>query len=680
MKPDSDLDVNRRDVIRGRRPGDRYARVTPNVQLERLGPGHLSVTPRATEPKGVFSRARQFLIGPPIATTQEIHERLTKLKALAIFGSDNISSSAYATEEIMRVLILAGTGALALTMPLTVVVLVMLAVVVISYRQTIRAYPNGASAYLVASGELGRKPGLVAAASLLNDYILTVSVSISSGVAALGSWQPFFYDHRVIIGVLLIAIMAIGNLRGVRESGSIFAIPTYIYILSLLGLLVYGVIKAVTGTLPSYTPPAGWIYQWREQGAGAIGVFLILRAFTSGAVGLTGTEAISDGIPAFKRPEWRNARITLVFMASTFGILFLGVSFLSSQLGVVPDPSEQQTVPSQVARALVGTGWYFILIQIATALVLTLAANTAFSDFPRLSYFLARDSFMPHQFSHRGDRLAFSTGILTLALIASLLLILFGGSVNALIPLYTIGVFFAFTLSQFGMVMHWRREREPDWRWKAAINGIGATVTGVVAIIVALTKFESGEILFTLFGHSIHAGSWMVLVLIPLVILMLLAIHKHYVRATEELRLETPVEPDQIKHHIIVPIAAFNRVGLQSLAYARSITANVTALYIAGTPEEGEWFRKEWDEKYQDYGKLVVIDSPYRLVVGPILAYINAVDRKDPDALITVVLPEFVPKHWWERLLHNQTAFRLKAALLFRPRTVVINVPYHLHG
>ncbi len=678
MQPSSDTDLERRELRQGRHPGDRYARVVPNVHLERLGPGHLSVTSRAAEPRSAMGKLRYLLIGPPIATAQEIHERLTKLKALAIFGSDNISSSAYATEEIMRVLVLAGAGALALTLPLTLAVILMLAVVVISYQQTIRAYPKGASAYLVASGELGRRPGLIAAASLLTDYILTVSVSIASGVAALGSWEPFFYDHRVLVSVALIALMTIGNLRGVRESGTIFAIPTYVYVLSMFGLLAYGALRALTGTLPHYSPPPAWTAHWSEQGGGAIGLFLILRAFASGAVGLTGTEAISDGVPAFKPPEWKNARITLVWMASTFAVLFLGVSFLSGHLGVVPDPSEQQTVPSLVARALVGTGWYFVLVQFATALVLTLAANTAFSDFPRLSYFLARDGFMPHQFSHRGDRLAFSAGIVTLAAVASVLLILFGGSVNALIPLYTIGVFFAFTLSQTGMVAHWKRNRGSGWRWKAAINGVGATVTGVVAVIVAVTKFQSGESLFSIAGLNVRAGSWMVLVLVPLVIAVMLAIRKHYTRATEELRVERVPEPGEIRHRIVVPVAALNRAAVRSLTYARSLSPNVTALHVAETPEEGVSFRKEWEGRYQHLGDLVIIDSPYRFVVGPILAYVDAVREKDPDAMVTVVLPEFVPRHWWEGLLHNQTALRLKAALLFRPNTVVTDVPYHL--
>lgn len=672
-------ELDKREVLRGRHPGDRYTRVTHDVRFQRVGPGHLAVTPRAEEPTTGLGRLQRMLIGAPIETAREMHERLTKVKALAVFGSDNISSTAYATEEIMRILLLGGLAAIATwTMPLTIAVILVLIIVATSYQQTIRAYPKGASAYIVASKELGRMPGLTAAASLLNDYVLTVSVSIAAGVAALGSLAPVFYEHRVLTGVLLIMVMALGNLRGIRESGSIFSAPTYVYIISLLGLLGYGLYLYLTASLPTYTQPPEWIEEWQAEGGQALGLLLILRAFASGSVGLSGTEAISDGVPAFKSPEDRNARITLLWMAGIFGVIFLGISFLTSQLNIIPDPHEAETLLSQLARTLVGTGPIYLLVQVATALVLVLAANTAFADFPRLSYFLARDSYMPHQFSHRGDRLAFSTGIVALAVAAALLLIAFSGSVTALIPLYTLGVFTAFTLSQAGMVAHWWRQRGAGWQWKLAINGIGGTITAVVALVVAVTKFAAGEPLFELGGWEIHAGSWMVLVMVPLLIAMLMAIHKHYESARTELVAETPLHPSGVKHSILVPVASLNRPALQSLAYARSISPNVTAVHIAEGPEEAAAFRRLWDEKYTEYGRLVVIDSPYRSLVTPLMAYIDAVDRRDPDDLVTVVLPEYIPKHWWERVLHNQTAFRLKAALLFRPGTVVINVPYHL--
>jgi amino acid transporter len=658
-------------------------RIIDDPNFRQIAPNYLAATPRATEPRGFWGtlavRARRILIGSPIETAHEIHERLTKIKGLAIFGSDNISSSAYATEEIMRVLLLAGAGALALTLPLTLAVVGVLVIVVISYQQTIRAYPKGASAYLVASGELGRLPGLTAAASLLNDYVLTVSVSIAAGVAALSSAFPFFYEHRVAAAVALVALIAVGNLRGIRESGSIFAAPTYIYIAALFGLLGYGLVRAATNSLPAYTPPAEWTAHWTAEGAGALGLFLILRAFASGSVGLTGTEAISDGVPAFQPPEDRNARVTLLWMAAIFGTLFVTISFLAGQIGIIPDPREQETVLSQLTRLLVGGGWYYYLVQFATAVLLVLAANTAFADFPRLSYFLARDGYLPRLFSHRGDRLAFSTGIVVLATVAAVLLVVFGGSVTALIPLYTVGVFTAFTLSQAGMVAHWLRERGPGWQWKALVNGVGAAITTVVGVVVAITKFTSGEPLFTLAGFEVHAGSWLVIALVPVLILMLQGIHNHYARAAHELAPETPLDPEQIRHTIIVPVAKLNRVALQSLAYANSISPNVTAVHMAADAAAADHIQREWEQQHQHLGRLVVIETPYRALVAPLLAYIDLVDRQEENDTITVVLPEFVAKHWWEHLLHNQTALRLKAALLFRPGTIVVNVPYHLH-
>ncbi|MDQ3854991.1 MAG: amino acid permease, partial [Chloroflexota bacterium] len=370
----SNTELDMRELRRGSHPGDRYARVTHDFRFRRVGRDHLSVTPRAEEPTTAWGRLQRVLIGSPIESAREVHERLTKVKALAVFGSDNISSTAYATEEIMRILLLGGLAAVATwTLPLTIAVIVVLVIVVTSYQQTIRAYPKGASAYIVASSELGRLPGLTAAASLLNDYVLTVSVSIAAGVAALGSLAVVFYQHRVLTGVLLITLMAVGNLRGIRESGSIFSAPTYIYILSLLGLLGYGLYAYLANSLPTYTQPAEWIDEWQSEGGQVLGLLLILRAFASGSVGLSGTEAISDGVPAFKAPEDRNARVTLIWMASTFGVLFLGISFLASRLHIIPDPHEAETLLSQLTRTLVGTGPYYLLVQIATALVLVLA-------------------------------------------------------------------------------------------------------------------------------------------------------------------------------------------------------------------------------------------------------------------------------------------------------------------
>ncbi|MGZ8481958.1 MAG: APC family permease, partial [Candidatus Limnocylindria bacterium] len=467
-----------RETRRGKRPGDSYVRIVrPYEELfERGDEGELIATERTVLDRPGWTRAlrglRTLLIGRPISSEREEHERLTKTKALAIFSSDNISSSAYATEEMMRILVLAGIGAISFTMPLTITICVVLAIVATSYWQTIRAYPNGASSYLVASDNLGSTAGLVAGGALLIDYTLTVAVSVSAAVAAITSVVPELFPQRVLISVGIVLLLMLGNLRGIRESGTIFMAPTYLYIVAILGMIGIGLFRLATGTLPDYTPPTEWLTA--EGGGEALGIFLILRAFSSGAAALTGVEAISDGVPAFKPPEWRNARVTLLWAAGIFAVLFLGISFMASSLGVIPDPSEEQTVLSQIARLLVGEGAFFIVIQVATVLVLALAANTAFADFPRLSSFLARDSFMPRQFAFRGERLAFTTGIVALSGLAALLLVVFDASVTALIPLYTLGVFLAFTLSQWSMVVRWWRRREEGWRRGLVINGVGA--------------------------------------------------------------------------------------------------------------------------------------------------------------------------------------------------------------
>ncbi|HTE64968.1 MAG TPA: APC family permease, partial [Candidatus Binatia bacterium] len=424
----------------GRRPGDAYVRIVRpfESEFERGANGHLVATSEtlvgAPGWQRTLARIRGFLIGRPISSEREEHERLSKVKALAVFSSDNISSSAYATEEMMRVLVVAGVGAFSLVMPLTFVIVVVLAIVATSYRQTIRAYPNGASSYIVASDNLGAPVGLVAAGALLIDYILTVAVSVSAGVAAITSIVPGLYPERILLAVAIVVLLTLGNLRGVRESGTIFMAPTYLYLVVVLGMIGFGLVGAVTGFIPPYTPPPDWLAAETAGGVGALGLLLILRAFSSGAVALTGVEAVSDGVPAFKPPEWRNARTTLTWAAILFAVLFIGISSLVSLFGIVPDPSEQQTVLSILARHLTGDGWFLVLVQVSTALLLTLAANTSFADFPRLSSFLARDGFMPRQFGFRGDRLAFSTGIVALAAVAIVLLVAFGASVSALIP------------------------------------------------------------------------------------------------------------------------------------------------------------------------------------------------------------------------------------------------------
>ncbi|HEX5397319.1 MAG TPA: APC family permease, partial [Candidatus Limnocylindria bacterium] len=501
--PTSSASLEAPELKYGQHPGDRYVsiiRSEPARPTPRYIVSEEEVRERGSL-AGAIARVRRLLVGPPIPTKHEIHERLTKLKALAVFASDNISSSAYATEEIMRVLVLAGVAALSWTLPLTLVIIAVLAVVVMSYQQTVRAYPNGGGSYIVANDNLGPVPGLVAAAALLIDYVLTVAVSIAAGVAALTSIFPTLFPARVLLCVLFIVLIMLGNLRGIRESGTIFAAPTYIYLVAIFGLLGYGLLRYAGGTLPSYHAPVAW---QQDEGLHTLSLLLLLRAFASGSVALTGVEAVSNGVPAFKPPEPHNARIVLIIMGSLFGAIFLGMSFLAGHLGILPDPSEHETVVNQLAVTLVGAGnpWHY-LVQFSTTLILVLAANTAFADFPRLASILGADHYLPRQLRYRGDRLAFDAGIVFLSVVASLLVVVFHGSVTNLIPLYTVGVFVAFTLSQSGMVRHWWRLRRLDRRWwvRALFNGIGAAATAVVAVVVGIAKFA--------------LGAWIVLLLIP---------------------------------------------------------------------------------------------------------------------------------------------------------------------
>jgi amino acid transporter len=653
--------------------GDVRVRVTrPRSEYFRYaGPNELVAKEAASVPRTRLgrglARTRATIFGRPLSIHDEINERLNVFTGLSIFASDNISSSAYATEEIMRVLLLAGAGALALTMPITVAIVLVLAIVVVSYRQTIAAYPTGGGSYIVASENLGRLPGLTAAAALLTDYVLTVAVSIAAGVAALTSILPGLYDQRVELAVGLVVVLAAVNLRGVRESGMAFSVPTYVYLVSMFGLLMFGLVRFVTGTMPEYVAPAAWLPQGTAE---PLGLLLILRAFSSGSVALTGTEAVSNGVPAFKRPEARNARLVITMMGASFALIFLGISFLAGQLGILPDPSEQVTVVSQLASTLVGAGSpYLWLVQIATALLLILAANTSFADFPRLSSILARDGFLPRQFQFRGDRLAFSTGIVVLAAVAMALLVAFGGSVSALIPLYTVGVFIAFTLSQSGMVRHWfrRRAETPNWRRLAVVNGLGAVTTGVVAVQVGASKFE--------------LGAWVVLVLIPVQIAAMLFINGHYRASAAKLavRPDAVIPPPRRRERIVVPIAGIDRAVVQAVNVGRTIGRDVHAVLISDVPDEATRIRTRWERQLPGV-PLVVVESPYRALVGPLLAYLDMLDGGVPvdvEAPVTfVVIPEYVARSWWERILYNQSARRLRAALLGRRHTVVVNVPY----
>jgi amino acid transporter len=674
-RPSVDPLLEVRERKRGKRPGDTYVRIVRpfEEEFERGEEGQLVASERTVlQRKGWTKRLRKLrtvLIGRPISSGREAHERLSKLKALAIFSSDNISSSAYGPEEIMRVLAFASVGALSLTLPIAAVIVVMLAIVTASYRQTIKAYPHGASSYIVASDNLGDRMGVLAASALLIGYVVTVAVSISAGVAALTSifpqlYNPGEFDYRVPIAVGFVVLLMIGNLRGIRESGSLFMAPTYLYVIIMLGIIAWGVMLTVTGNVPAYTAPAGWREQL-EQGGTALGLFLILRAFSQGAVALTGVEAISDGVPAFKPPEWKNARTTLTWAATIFAILFVGIAFLVTTIGIVPDPTEGQTVLSQLVRSIAGSGPILVIAQLATALILALAANTSFADFPRLSYFLARDGFMPRQFAFRGERLAFTTGIVALSGMAVLLLLLFGASVSKLIPLYTLGVFLAFTLSQAGMFTRWMRRHEPGWQRGMAINGLGAATTAVVALVVGGSNFTS--------------GAWVVIVLVPLLMLLLTSIRRHY-RGVERATAVERITPDAevaVTPTVIVPLARLDAPARQAIAFANSISTDAVAVHVTNDAEEIAELRRRWPE-WSGSTRLVILESPFRALIGPLLAYMDALDRQDPSRPILVVLSEVVPRHWWENLLHNQTALRLKLRLFFRRNTIVADVPYHL--
>ncbi len=608
-----------------------------------------------------IERVRTILFGRRLSTEQENEERLSKVTGLAIFASDNISSSAYATEETMRALALAGAGALALTMPLTIAIVVILAIVVISYLQVIKAYPNGGGSYVVASENLGRLPGLIAAAALLLDYILTVSVSVAGGVLAITSARPDLDPYKVTIGVVFIGLLAIGNLRGIREAGVLFAGPTYFYVLSVFGVLVIGLYRMFTGDLPAPVPPPAVVQQ-----SEALSAFLILRAFSSGSVALTGTEAVANGVPAFRKPASLNARIVLVAMGTLFGVLFIGISFLSTRIGLQPDASETQSILSMLTRSLVGESWYFYVVQIATTIILTLAANTSFSGFPRLASILATDRFMPRQFAQRGDRLAYSFGIIVLAILSAILLAAYQGSVNGLIPLYTIGVFIAFTLSQAGLVRHWLRERGRGWRFSISVNALGAVATGIVAIVVTVTKFA--------------LGAWMVLAVMPVLVYLMWRVHQHYRRIEDELLIPrgARVALRAREPRLIVPVSRIDKAAMHALSLARGLSAHVTALHVSFDEDGATAFKERWTRSVGAEIPIEVIVSPYRSLLVPLLSYLDAIDDNDPGRPIVVVLAEFVPRHWWDAALHNQTALRLKLALFTRPNTSVIDVPYHL--
>ena len=658
--------LERREHVQGSLPGDHRVRIVRPKDFRRTAGGFVA-TEESLERRGglgqAWSRLNRVLIGRRLASEEEHGERLSKKVGLAIMASDNISSSAYATEETMRVLALAGVGALAFTMPIAIAIAVILAIVVLSYLQVIRAYPGGGGSYIVASQNLGTFPGLVAAAALLVDYILTVAVSVAAGVAAVTSAIPEIHDQRVLIGVLIVVFLTVANLRGAREAGLIFAAPTYIYVVALYGMIAIGLFRVLSGGIPAAALPPE---SFDPNGVQPLALFLVLRAFASGSSGLTGTEAVANGVQAFKAPESRNAGVVLLIMATLFGTLFLSISYLATTIGIQPDKSETQTVLSLLARSIVGDGWYFYLIQLSTTVILTLAANTAFAGFPRLASIMATDRFMPRQFAQRGDRLAFSTGIIALALLSALLLWKYDASVTQLIPLYTVGVFIAFTLSQAGMVRKWLRDRGRGWLPSAAINAVGAVATAIVAVVVMVAKFVD--------------GAWLVAAVLPILVLMCWSIRRHY-RSIEDRLLIAATAPVRIRAtvpRVVVPISRIDRASVRALSIAKGLSGDLYAVHISYDPEGAKTFKRRWAEVVGNDIPLDTIISPYRALLPPLLRYIDALDRGDPGRPIIVVLADFVPRRWWESLLHNQTGLLLKLRLFGRRNTAVLDVPYHL--
>ncbi|MFI2709337.1 APC family permease [Micromonospora sp. NPDC018662] len=656
----------------------RFGRLTPIDLFTVAQPDELIATRPAYLPGNRAGRAvarlRRTLVGPPLASSSVLYERMRKLVALPVLSSDLLSSVAYGPEAMLAVLVLAGGAALGLALPLAALLAVLMIAVGLSYRQTIPAYPHGAGSYLVAGDNLGRTAGLAAAAGLMLDYVLTVSVSVAAGVHAVTSALPGLTRWTVPLGVLVIAVVLAGNLRGVRTAGNIFVLPTYAFVVVVLAVLAVGYAKAAGRGFAPVPPPA-------VPAAEGLGLLLVLRAFSSGAVSMTGIEAVSNAVPAFRPTEWRNARTTLGWMVAMLVMLFAGLVGLIHLDGLVPRADE--TVLSQLGRVTFPTGPWYAFLQTTTALILLLAANTAFNDFPRLLFFMARDGHAPRRFLHMGDRLAFSNGLVALALAATGVFVAFGGHTQTLIPLYAVGVFLAFTLSQTGMVVHWRRRRGRGWRRRLAVNAVGATLSGLVLLTAAVAKFTE--------------GAWVVVVAVPLLVLLFRRIHRHYATLHRALALHPPPPgpsgpagsvgsagsaegeelPQQVRHLVIVPVARLNRASLRALAYAASLGRPTLAVHIAPEEVEADRFRDQW-RAWGDHLRLETIVSPYRSVIGPLAHYLEALHATRPELTLTVIVPEVVLRRRRHRLLHSRAEQRLRAALRALPGVVVTSVPVHV--
>ncbi|MCC2642732.1 MAG: conserved rane protein of unknown function, Amino acid permease-associated [Nitrospira sp.] len=599
---------------------------------------------------------KRWLVGLPLKTKQAAHERLSKRLALAVFSSDSLSSVAYATEEILLVLTLAGAAMVSYSIPISLSIIGLLTILTMSYRQIIFEYPEGGGAYIVGRSNLGEWPGLIAAAALMIDYLLTVTVSVAAGIAALTSAFPSLLSHRVALCLTAIVLVLVVNLRGVRESGQFFAVPTYIFIGTMAAMLVMGAFRVFFGHAAPVEPLP--IIAVSEP----LTLFLLLRAFSSGCTALTGVEVISNGVSAFKKPEAKNAAFTMVGTAAILGTLFVGISSMAYYFGVLPKGDE--TVVSQIARATFGTGPLYYLVQGATMLILILAANSSFNGFPRLASILARDGYMPHQMSMMGDRLVFSNGVIILGVFSCLLIVMFRGDTHALIPLYAVGVFLSFTIAQAGMVKRWLVKKGPHWEKKLLVNGIGAVTTAIATLIIASTKFTH--------------GAWIVVVVIPFLIMLFRGIRSHYKAVSEQVALSRGHRPPLPRRNIVVlPIGGVNRAVIRAVDYARSRSGDIRAVLVDVDPEETARVEIQWAQ----WGcgvPMTVLPSPYRSVLSSLLEYIEQVLQKDQECWVTVVLPEILPARWWQNILHNQRALMLKGALLFKDRVILTDVPYHL--